>query len=485
MFYHYVLAYLQEDPRLTPDVLARGITLFANVKEELSYLKDYPLLSDALRCIRSPLRYPDVVLASKGVLYPVVAMDYIKAWMYNHVITRDVANIALSTFYTLIISDRKYHRLDSKWFAEVCVALAEKIEKASRVEGEYWSVYLDLTKYTELLRSSTHQPVFLTNVLRYLPSLVPAESDGPSLILKQSLPPAELEEVPDVKLGMRHASGSYGGVYIIESDRGDKLAVKKQIMNEMTSQELTVMTTCNHPNIISLHSFKLEGRTAQLFMPYGEVLSTYTAKVLNKEDWEYVYVQGNTKVQLPRDLRRRYARDILKGLHYLHENGIIHGDVKPTNVVIIDGVAKLIDFGLSFLYTFSKFDQQLKPLNVYSLPYQPPEISFLQNATYSYPADVWAAGVLLLELETGVLPTIYGRLEILSDEETLWKTTSEVIGGPFEIEPYENFPYPNADIRGLAAVHDMKFRELVLSMLEWIPGDRATIPNLLSTLERN
>lgn len=66
------------------------------------------------------------------------------------------------------------------------------------------------------------------------------------------------------------------------------------------------------------------------FIPYGgEILGNYDCSTLNiKKIWEWVI-------------------HLSDGLHILHHNGIVHMDIKSTNVVIHQGLPKLIDFGLS------------------------------------------------------------------------------------------------------------------------------------------
>lgn len=485
MFQSYVLAYFRENPRLRPEDLARGIALFSLLRKRLPRDKIYPLLSGAINCLVSPARYPDIVINSQGVLYQATSLDHIKGWEYNKTIPNDVSKIAESVFLVLVISHEKYQGLDAEWFAQACVAMAEKIKKKVTVDNEYWHIYLELRDYVRRLQDLSNRPIFVDNLIRHLKDLATAAHAGPDLVLQYAASPSALEDAPEADLGEAQAHGSFGSVYVIESSEGDKLAVKKQVLSDMINQELTIMASSNHPNIIDLYSFKLSARMCYIYMPYGEVLSTYTAKTLSKENWDYVYVQGKSMAKLAKKLRRSYARDILAGLQYLHEKGILHGDIKPANVVIVDGVAKLIDFGLSVMYTFSKFDPQIKKLDVYSLPYRPPEINYLQDRSYSFSAEVWAAGVTLLELETGVLPTIYGDIETMTREENLLRTTVDVIGPPFEIPPYDYFPFRGPGVGGLEAVEDIKFRELILSMLEWLALDRATIPDLLAVLDHH
>ena len=52
----------------------------------------------------------------------------------------------------------------------------------------------------------------------------------------------------------------------------------------------------------------------------------------------------------PEPLIRRYAADIIEGLTFLHAKLFIHRDIKPTNLLVSNGVVKLADFGCSSQY---------------------------------------------------------------------------------------------------------------------------------------
>lgn len=91
---------------------------------------------------------------------------------------------------------------------------------------------------------------------------------------------------------------------------------------------------------------------------------------------------------------------ILRGLEHLHsrEPRIVHRDLKPANVVFKDGVPKIIDFGISRIFTSESIMSQLPK----GTPcYMAPE-AFL--GTKNPPVDVWAVGVILYQMVTEQLP---------------------------------------------------------------------------------
>jgi serine/threonine protein kinase len=117
------------------------------------------------------------------------------------------------------------------------------------------------------------------------------------------------------------------------------------------------------------------------------------------------YISGGSLQSLIDEFRgvpvasaRRYLRDILKGLEYLHSEDIVHRDIKPQNVLLlIDGSCKLTDFGTS--------EKVAKLSGVASMEgtpqYMAPEAT-LGNAVKA--SDIWSFGIMMWQLLTGDLP---------------------------------------------------------------------------------
>ena len=89
---------------------------------------------------------------------------------------------------------------------------------------------------------------------------------------------------------------------------------------------------------------------------------------------------------------------ILLGVKYLHNNMIIHRDIKPNNILIFKDqrgrpyIAKVSDFGMSKKYTY----QENQSPNVMAYSYRPPEI--LIGETYDTKSDIWCLGCILYEM---------------------------------------------------------------------------------------
>lgn len=112
----------------------------------------------------------------------------------------------------------------------------------------------------------------------------------------------------------------------------------------------------------------------------------------------------------------RCLADVAAGLAYLHSAGVVHGDLKPSNVLLKSAaadprgfVAKLADFGLSRLIDVT-VQTHVSTQTYGTVSYQPPEV--LATGHLSPAADVYAFGLLAAELASG-------------DKVGVWKACAE------------------------------------------------------------
>jgi serine/threonine protein kinase len=104
--------------------------------------------------------------------------------------------------------------------------------------------------------------------------------------------------------------------------------------------------------------------------------------------------------KFPENLVGVYMTQVLQGLQYLHDQGVIHRDIKGANILTTkDGTVKLADFGVS-TSTLAGPDKEAQ---VVGTPYwMAPEIIQLSGATSA--SDIWSVGCTVIELLQGKPP---------------------------------------------------------------------------------
>ena len=104
---------------------------------------------------------------------------------------------------------------------------------------------------------------------------------------------------------------------------------------------------------------------------------------------------------LPTNTAKRYTRDILVGLHYLHSSGIVHRDLKPANVLLhSDGQCKLSDFGASVELSSLGTDGKAEGTPLFMSP------EGARGEAYTA-SDLWSLGHTVVQMLLGDLPFAY------------------------------------------------------------------------------
>ncbi len=106
----------------------------------------------------------------------------------------------------------------------------------------------------------------------------------------------------------------------------------------------------------------------------------------------------------------RVMTDILEGLEYLHSlkpNPIIHGDLKPDNILLQSGIRRITDYGLARLLRATNTTKMAPETPTYMAP------EVLSRGDYGVASDLWAAGVIFYQLLTGSLPFPQSELPAL------------------------------------------------------------------------
>ncbi|AIU39412.1 serine/threonine protein kinase US3A [Testudinid alphaherpesvirus 3] len=148
--------------------------------------------------------------------------------------------------------------------------------------------------------------------------------------------------------------------------------------------ELLIATNVRHPCVIESFTH----------MSYPN-LSYLEMELLDCDLYSFIQLRGPC---IPPHEVATIMFNVLEGVHYLHDNNIIHRDIKVENI-FLSGIhkVKLGDFGLSVRVNDIT---ELKPYGRCGTDsMRPPEL--LLNAPYAWPCDIWCCGMVLYELLTG------------------------------------------------------------------------------------
>uniref|UniRef100_A0A8C9U7Y3 Mitogen-activated protein kinase kinase kinase kinase n=1 Tax=Scleropages formosus TaxID=113540 RepID=A0A8C9U7Y3_SCLFO len=188
-----------------------------------------------------------------------------------------------------------------------------------------------------------------------------------------------LDPLDEYELMYRIGSGTYGDVFKARNIKTSELSAVKIVKldpgDDITSiqQEITMMKECKHKNIVAYFGSYHRNTKLWICMEYcagGSLQDIYHGK------WLTI---------------------VLYGLHYLHETGKMHRDIKGANILLTDrGDVKLADFGVAAEITASV----AKRKSFIGTPYwMAPEVAAVEKkGGYNHLCDIWAVGITAIEL---------------------------------------------------------------------------------------
>ncbi|KAH9691856.1 protein kinase domain-containing protein [Citrus sinensis] len=199
--------------------------------------------------------------------------------------------------------------------------------------------------------------------------------------------------------------GTYSNVYkALDRDTGKIVALKKVKFDtsephsvKFMAREIMILQKLDHPNIVKLEGLATSRMQYSLYLVF-EFMQTDLARIIS-----------NPEGKLTEPQVKCYMQQLLSGLQHCHDRGILHRDVKGSNLLIDkNGVLKIADFGLANYFSPNK----KRPLTsrVVTLWYRAPEL-LLGATDYGVGIDLWSAGCLLAEMFLG-RPIMPGRTEV-------------------------------------------------------------------------
>lgn len=198
-----------------------------------------------------------------------------------------------------------------------------------------------------------------------------------------------------LKFESKVASGSYGDLYkgtYCSQEVAIKILKTERLNTELQkefAQEVYIMRKVRHKNVVQFIGACTKPPNLCIvteFMSGGSV-------------YDYLHKQRGS-FKLPSLLK--VAIDVSKGMNYLHQNNIIHRDLKAANLLMDENeVVKVADFGVARV----KVETGVMTAETGTYRWMAPEV--IEHKPYDHKADVFSFGVVMWELLTGKLPYEY------------------------------------------------------------------------------
>ncbi|TXG64950.1 hypothetical protein EZV62_011944 [Acer yangbiense] len=195
-----------------------------------------------------------------------------------------------------------------------------------------------------------------------------------------------------LKFGNKVASGSYGDLYkgtYCSQEVAIKVLKPERLNSDLQkefAQEVYIMRKVRHKNVVQFIGACTKPPSLCIITEFMSGGSVY----------DYLHKQKGV-FKLPSVIK--VAIDVSKGMNYLHQNNIIHRDLKAANLLMDENeVVKVADFGVARV----KSQSGVMTAETGTYRWMAPEV--IEHKPYDHKADIFSFGVVLWELLTGKLP---------------------------------------------------------------------------------
>jgi tetratricopeptide (TPR) repeat protein len=229
------------------------------------------------------------------------------------------------------------------------------------------------------------------------------------------------------------------------------------------AQEFRILASLRHPNIISVLDYGFDATVGE-----------YTGRII-RHPYITMELLANAQDFLeiaekqPAETKLALLTQVLQALHYLHRRNVLHRDLKPRNILVVEDQAKVLDFGLSIV------GEQIPGGEIAGTPsYMAPELWVGSPA--SKQSDLYALGVIAYRMfagrhpfDTSSLKTLFAELNTRNPDLSLLntgETIQNVIGRMLAKAPEDRYADASEIINALRGLTGQPLRVETAAMRE-------------------
>lgn len=286
----------------------------------------------------------------------------------------------------------------------------------------------------------------------------------------------------EFKILKKCGEGTFGEVHMARDRRTDLIvALKKIVCSEKTDgfpitslREIKFLNQISHRNIVKLQEIAISKNCDDRVEDFYLVFPFF--------EHDLAGLLRNPAVTLPMAHAKYYMQEIIRGCSAMHKAGLVHRDLKASNILIDNkGSVRIADFGLTQLFTPVR--TEYTP-GVVTRWYRAPEL-LLGTRSYTSAIDIWSLGCIFLEIFVRS-PILMGNSDIHQLELICDLCGSPSLSDWPEMEALPDYKAVSLPSGRCSKIFkqfsnlDRSFLLLVEKMLCWNPKKRPTAQEVLS-----